>query len=69
MPRFMTTADCTSGAHSLSHFGDRLYPEMGNGGYASLHTDLFLDYDAIANLFLPGTTRTSRCAPRSASAT
>ena len=28
---------------------------MGNGGYASLHTDLFLDYDAIANLFLPGT--------------
>jgi len=46
---------CTSGAHSLSHFGDRLYPEMGNGGYTSLHTDLRLNYDAIANTFLPGT--------------
>ena len=28
---------------------------MGNGGYTSLHTDLRLNYDAIANLFLPGT--------------
>jgi len=28
---------------------------MGNGGYTSLHTDLYLDYDAIANQFLPGT--------------
>jgi hypothetical protein len=55
MPRFMTSADCTPGAHSLSHFGDRLYPEMGNGGYTSLHTDLSLDYDAIANQFLAGT--------------
>ena len=50
-----TPTDCTSGAHSLSHFGDRLYPEMGNGGYTSRHTDLYLDYDAIANQFLPGT--------------
>ena len=50
-----TLADCTSGAHSLSHFGDRLYPEMGNGGYTSEHTDLYLDYDALANQFLPGT--------------
>jgi Peptidase family M1 domain/Chitobiase/beta-hexosaminidase C-terminal domain len=46
---------CVSGAHSLSSFGSRLYPEMGNGGYTSLHTDLFLNYDAIANMFLPGT--------------
>ena len=23
---------CTSGAHTLSKFGDRVYPEMGNGG-------------------------------------
>ena len=46
---------CFSGAHSLSSFGSRLYPEMGNGGYTSLHTDLFLNYDAIANMFLPGT--------------
>src|SRR5205085_1889579 len=46
---------CSSGAHSMSKFGDRLYPEMGNGGYTSLHTDLHLNYDAIANLFEPGT--------------
>src|SRR4051812_25598676 len=46
---------CSSGAHSLSPAGGRLYPEMGNGGYSSLHTDLFLNYDAIANTFLPGT--------------
>src|SRR3954447_5999938 len=46
---------CSSGAHSLSPAGGRLYPEMGNGGYSSLHTDLFLNYDAIANVFLPGT--------------
>jgi hypothetical protein len=50
-----TTAGCSSGAHSLSHFGDRLYPEMGNGGYTSVHTDLYLNYDAVANQFLPGT--------------
>jgi hypothetical protein len=46
---------CFSGAHSLSSFGARVYPEMGNGGYTSLHSDVFLNYDAIANLFLPGT--------------
>ena len=46
---------CFSGAHSLSSFGSRLYPEMGNGGYTSLHTDVSLNYDAIANMFLPGT--------------
>ena len=46
---------CFSGAHSLSNFGARVYPEMGNGGYTSQHTDVYLNYDAIANLFLPGT--------------
>ena len=46
---------CFAGARSLSTFGSRLYPEMGNGGYTSVHTDLRLNYDAIANLFLPGT--------------
>ena len=50
-----TLADCFSGAHSLSKFGDRVYPEMGNGGYKSVHTDLYLNYDAIANQFLTGT--------------
>ncbi|MBK9711261.1 MAG: Ig-like domain repeat protein [Kouleothrix sp.] len=46
---------CSSGAHTLSHFGDRVYPEMGNGGYTSLHTDLYISYDTATNLFLPGT--------------
>jgi Peptidase family M1 domain len=56
-PNLVTPAPaaCSSGAHSLSHLGDRLYPEMGNGGYTSLHTDLYLNYDALANLFLAGT--------------
>ncbi len=48
-------ASCSSGPHTLSQFGDRLYPEMGNGGYTSLHTDVYLNYDAPTNLFLPGT--------------
>jgi len=46
---------CSSGAHSLSSFGDHVYPETGNGGYTSIHSDVFLAYDAATNLFLPGT--------------
>jgi hypothetical protein len=46
---------CSSGAHSLSSFGSHVYPETGNGGYSSVHTDVFLDYDTATNLFLPGT--------------
>ena len=38
-----TLADCFPGAHTLSKFGDRVYPEMGNGGYTSLHTDVYLE--------------------------
>jgi hypothetical protein len=49
------SAACSSGAHTLSHFGDRVYPEEGNGGYTSLHTDVHLNYSALANTFLPGT--------------
>ncbi len=45
---------CSSGAHTLSHFGDHVYPETGNGGYRSLHTDVHMVYDAKANQFLPG---------------
>src|SRR5206468_10509252 len=47
--------DCTSGAHTLVSPGDRVYPEAGNGGYASVHTDVHLQYDAIADQLLPGT--------------
>jgi hypothetical protein len=45
---------CSSGAHSLSPHGSRVYPEVGNGGYRSVHTDVDLVYDADANRFLPG---------------
>src|SRR5206468_1137692 len=31
------------------------YPEGGNGGYRSVHTDTHLVYDAPSNRFLPGT--------------
>ena len=50
-----SSAACSSGAHSLSPFGAHVYPETGNGGYTSVHTDVFLNYDAASNLFLPGT--------------
>src|SRR4029453_10261334 len=32
-----SAADCGSGAHTLAPPGDRVYPEIGNGGYASVH--------------------------------
>jgi hypothetical protein len=47
--------NCSSGAHSLSAFGSHVYPETGNGGYRSVHSDVFIAYDAESNLFLPGT--------------
>jgi hypothetical protein len=46
---------CTSGGHSLSPYGSHVYPETGNTGYQSLHTDVFLHYDTNQNLLLPGT--------------
>src|SRR5436305_5786319 len=46
---------CASGAHSLSPLGAHVYPETGNGGYTSVHSDVFLNYDTESNLFLPGT--------------
>jgi hypothetical protein len=43
-----------------------VYPETGNGGYTSLHTDVHMVYDAKANQFLPGnhvvlTVRATQC--------
>ena len=57
---------CCSGARTLSHHGDHVYPDMGNGGYTSLHTDVHLVYDAPSNRFLPGnhvvlTDRATQC--------
>jgi hypothetical protein len=47
-------AACSSGARTLSHRGDHVYPDMGNGGYTSLHTAVHLVYDAPSNRFLRG---------------
>ncbi len=57
---------CSPGARTLSRHGDHVYPDTGNGGYASLHTDVRLVYNAIANRFLPGnhvtlTDRATQC--------
>jgi hypothetical protein len=57
---------CFAGAHTLSRFGDHVYPDTGNGGYTSLHTNVDLVYDATANQFLPGnhvvlTDRATQC--------
>ena len=57
---------CSPGAHTLSQFGARLYPETGNGGYTSTHTAVHMIYDAAANRFLPGnhvtlTDRAAQC--------
>ena len=53
-PPGSSPSNCTSGAHTLSHFGDHVYPETGNGGYTSLHTDIHMVYDAPSNQFLSG---------------
>jgi hypothetical protein len=45
---------CSPGAHTLAPVGSRLYPETGNGGYTSVHTDVHMVYDASTNVFLPG---------------
>ena len=57
---------CFAGAHTLSRFGDHVYPDTGNGGYTSLHTSVDLVYDATTNQFLPGnhvvlTDRATQC--------
>ena len=46
---------CSAGARTLSTPGSRVYPDVGNGGYKSLHTDVHLAYDSATNKFLPGT--------------
>ena len=52
-----TAADetCSPGGRTLSQPGMRVYPEMGNTGYTSVHSDVNLIYDAPSNMFLPGT--------------
>jgi peptidase M1-like protein len=50
-----TLTDCSPGAHSLGEPGSIVYPDTGNGGYASVHTDVTIRYDEPTNAFLPGT--------------
>ena len=47
-------AGCSAGAHTLAPPGSHVYPETGNGGYVSVHTDVHMIYDAARNRFLPG---------------
>jgi hypothetical protein len=52
--------------HTLSPFGAHVYPDTGNGGYTSVHTDVDLVYDATTDMFLPGnhvvlTDRATQC--------
>jgi len=61
-----SSAACSAGAHTLAPVGSHVYPETGNGGYTSVHTDMNMVYDATANLFLPGnnvalTDRATQC--------
>ena len=46
---------CSAGARTLSAPGSRVYPDVGNGGYRSLHTDVHLVYDSGTNKLLTGT--------------
>jgi hypothetical protein len=55
VPSAATSGHCGPGARTLSHYGDHVYPETGNGGYRSVHTDVHLVYEATTNRFLTGT--------------
>ena len=46
---------CGPGGRTLSGYGDHVYPDTGNAGYTSVHTDVHAIYDAARNQFLPGT--------------
>src|SRR5262245_26590397 len=34
-------AECSPGARTLSQPGNRVWPELGNGGYTSIHSDVY----------------------------
>ena len=59
-------AGCSAGAHTLAPPGSHVYPETGNGGYVSVHTDVHLIYDAAATGSCPAITSPSPTAPPSA---
>src|SRR5215469_5313976 len=45
---------CSPGGHTLAPVGSRMYPDTGNGGYTSVHTNVNMVYDVTSNTFLPG---------------
>ena len=45
---------CSAGARTLSAPGSRVYPDVGNGGYRSVHTGVHLVYNSTTNRFLRG---------------
>ena len=49
-----STDHCHAGARTLSTPGSRVYPEVGNGGYTSVHTDVHMVYDSGRHRFLRG---------------
>jgi aminopeptidase N len=60
------TPGCTAGARTLSSPGAHLYPDTGNGGYTSVHTDIHMVYGATSDMFLRGnhvdlTDRATQC--------
>jgi hypothetical protein len=55
LARISQAPTCSPGGRNLVHPGSRLYPESGNTGYSSQHTDINLIYDAPTNNFLTGT--------------
>ncbi|PZS36008.1 MAG: hypothetical protein DLM59_01980 [Pseudonocardiales bacterium] len=60
------TDGCSAGARTLAQPGSHLYPEVGNGGYTSVHTLVHMVYDADTNTFLTGnqvvlTQRATQC--------
>ncbi len=65
-PEAASPGRCTPGAHTLAAYGERVYPETGDGGYTSVHTEVDLRYSAATNRFLPGnhvalTDRATQC--------
>ena len=62
----VVAAGCGPGARTLARPGSRLYPDTGNGGYKSEHTEVDMVYDAGTNRFLAGnhvvlTDRATQC--------
>jgi hypothetical protein len=65
-PGSPASGHCSAGARTLAPAGSHLYPDTGNGGYTSVHTSVYLVYNAATNRFLAGnhvvlTERATQC--------